>query len=456
MADDIKEIDIFNKYSQNNKFKIVMIGVLIAVVIITLFYFFAKSLFKYTVKFEADGGTIMGEEIEPIELGFLHKIEEPQNVKKEGFYLDYWSKDKNLGTPFKFGTRIWNNTTLYAKWEVGYALVLNFGAGEENEDLSLKDLKMLYEDYLKPGSTDELPVVYNTNQNSKHYGEQLLWYENSECAGEPILEKSYVLTENIQLYGKWFDTEASKFTVDNGTLIRYEGYCRNIILPNTINKIKDIEPNRFIYGTSDQLNDQAGVYHSAFQNVVGNLNTIYINSEMVELGDCAFRGCYALERVEFRGNNIETIGAYAFADCDNLREFTIPEKVTKIDTYCFYGTDNLNRVIVGNNVTTIEDCAFLNSGLIEIDLPNVDYIGKLGFGGCNRLQKVIFRNYTVITTNVTDTTLTETNNNVFFGTASNGASADARLKIYVPEELLSIYKTTSNWQYYSDFFYGIE
>ena len=48
-----KEIDVFNRHERFSKLKVIGISLLIAVVIITALYFFAKTLFTYTVDYES-------------------------------------------------------------------------------------------------------------------------------------------------------------------------------------------------------------------------------------------------------------------------------------------------------------------------------------------------------------------------------------------------------------------
>lgn len=451
MGVEPKEVDVFRKYSKNNKLLIVLIAILIASVIVTAIYFFAKSLFKYTVTFELNGGYVYGVEDPTIELGFLQKIYTPK-AKKEGFYLESWYKDEGLTDTFKEGSRIWRDTTLYAKWEEGFAIRLNYAEGEENADLPIKDLKGLYEDYVKQGSTWSLPKVYNTNKNSVHYGEQLLWYDNPECTGDPFESGTYEVTENKDIYGKWFDTKEEKFDIDeNGTLNSYNGFSRHIILPSSVKSIRSIEYETFRQGFTDQ--QWGREYHSVFQNVLGDdegknsLRIIYLNKELESIGECAFRSCESLQKVVFLGENT-TIGDYAFDTCTSLKEINLPTTLTKIPKGCFKGAFNpVDRISFhfGNNITRIEDDAFLNSNLYSITLDNVSFIGQSAFSSCHYLTDVNLKYNQVITTNCVSSDVTT---GVFFDTYTSHEPSQ-HLKIIVPTALVSVYKTTYPWSLYS-------
>lgn len=464
-----KELDVFNRHERFQKLKTIGIASLIAIVVISAMYFLIKAIITYTVEYNLNGGYVYNTELEPSTLRFLQKVEEPKGVKKEGYYLEYWSRDKDLKSKFNFGTPIWNNMTLHVKWAEGFAVQLRFAEGEENSDLSSEDLKGLYEQYLKPGSDWTIPLVYNLNQDSKHYGEQLLWYDNEECTGEPFAIRTWLnLTQNVTIYGKWFDTDPDKFQVDeNGTLTRYLGYCNKVILPSGIKKIKDIDPERFTTGQSDQLNDQAGTYHSVWQNVmsdgVNGMKIIYLNADLEEIGDCAFKDCEALEQIKFKGDKVHTLGRNAFEKCTSLREFIFPKLVTSIPDYCFYDAfyykSDVHIELTLENVEAIGYQAFANSDLYSITLNNIEYIEFLAFGGCNQLHNFVINSDKLVTSNVTGGITTPEGypnpNGIFHGTYSLNPTLN-NLKIYIPTDLYESYLALDYWAMYADAIHTIE
>lgn len=60
------------------------------------------------------------------------------------------------------------------------------------------------------------------------------------------------------------------------------------------------------------------------------------------------------------GDNLETIGQYAFYGCRSLESITIPAKVQIIETYIFRYCSSLKKVEIANKsqLTDIEDYAF--------------------------------------------------------------------------------------------------
>ena len=75
-------------------------------------------------------------------------------------------------------------------------------------------------------------------------------------------------------------------------------------------------------------------------------------------------------------DNITSIGAYAFANC-NLENVTIPNSITSIGKGAF-SSNNLTNITIPNSVTTIEGSAFENNKLTSIKLP--DGISLISYG----------------------------------------------------------------------------
>ena len=471
MAELPREVDIFRKYTKHNKLITYILASIIAIVVVVTFYFIIKVVWTYTVSFETFGGTIVPD----AEYKFLQKVEEPEKVKKEGFYIEKWSTKKDLSDRFVFGTKLWRSMKLYVDWQPGYAVVLNFAENEENADLSTADLKLMYEQYVKPGSDWTLPAVYNLNENSAHYGERLVWYTDPNCTSAPIVDKTYTnLQENIPLYGKWFDIDENKFQVDeNGELQRYLGYAKNVILPSNVLKIKDIEPTKFIPGT-DQIHEQNAPNASAFRNVINTIEQIYLNKELVEIGSCAFRNCINLKNVEFLGDNVTRIGQYVFT-ATAIKKISLPMYLTTIEEYCFYGVKTLETVTLGENVQEIEASAFADCQNLEnVILHSAPQIGVRAFAYCDGHMKftinaedlatcyfdineqairedVLAKNPSATEKDISDAIAKKyRESNVFVGTASDIDSFRKYFKIYVPESMLDAYKDAYGWEMYSD------
>lgn len=93
------------------------------------------------------------------------------------------------------------------------------------------------------------------------------------------------------------------------------------------------------------------------------------------------------------GENVKSIGNYAFYDCSGLTSVKIPNSVTKIGKYAFYNCTNLTSIIIGDSVSDIDCYAFSNcSSLANIVIPkSVNNIGNYVFSGCSSLESIIFK-----------------------------------------------------------------
>lgn len=92
---------------------------------------------------------------------------------------------------------------------------------------------------------------------------------------------------------------------------------------------------------------------------------------LVKIDESAFEGI-AATNVEVT-ENVTAIGKRAFADCDNLREITIPATVTEIDDQAFEGCHDVK--VYGYpgteafRIAQLYDFTFVNLKRVEGDAP---------------------------------------------------------------------------------------
>ena len=81
-------------------------------------------------------------------------------------------------------------------------------------------------------------------------------------------------------------------------------------------------------------------------------------------------------------NGVKTIGNFAFANCRNLSDATLPDGLTKIGKKAFYNCNNLSDVTIPDSVTSIEYGAFSDcKNITSITIPaGVTSIGEYAFG----------------------------------------------------------------------------
>ena len=79
---------------------------------------------------------------------------------------------------------------------------------------------------------------------------------------------------------------------------------------------------------------------------------------VTDIGDYAFSGCHSLTTLSL-GENIKTIGSYAFYDCTQITgSVTIPQSVTSIGPCAFAYCTSLKNITIPEKVKTIEPYTF--------------------------------------------------------------------------------------------------
>ena len=83
-----------------------------------------------------------------------------------------------------------------------------------------------------------------------------------------------------------------------------------------------------------------------------------MHAAVTEIAEEAFRGWTSLREVVFEpGSQLETVGAYAFADTA-LENFTAPISLRRIDAGAFVNCRNLREAMLNEGLQYIGDSAF--------------------------------------------------------------------------------------------------
>ncbi len=121
-----------------------------------------------------------------------------------------------------------------------------------------------------------------------------------------------------------------------------------------------------------------------------NIKSVEIGNGVTTIGNYAFANCYDLTNVTIPGSVI-SIGSSAFDYCSSLAGVTIPYGVITIGDYAFTDCQKIPNLTLPDSVTTIGKSAFQNcSSLVSVTIPHsVISIGDYPFSGCYELTGIV-------------------------------------------------------------------
>ncbi len=246
-------------------------------------------------------------------------------------------------------------------------------------------------------------IMYDTNLDSTNIFDSLKYSEpirisvdikiSAVALSDGKIPSSVVTVE----YDRIGESEEDFYDINSlGYITEYYGSESDVIVPDVIKDtvVKGIGINAF-----------KGNRH--IQNVV-------LPDSCKKINASAFRECSSLVSVSGMGvtdiassifedssveniifPNLETIGAYAFSDCSNLRSVTL-SKVKEIGSYAFQNTTNI-KDIACNELTEMGMYVFSQSGITSFNAPKLSTIGNNAFIDCYNLVSVSAPELTVLT-----------------------------------------------------------
>ena len=119
------------------------------------------------------------------------------------------------------------------------------------------------------------------------------------------------------------------------------------------------------------------------------ITSVIIGNNVETIGYYAFRGCSDLTSVTISDSEA-IIEHAAFSYCSGLTSVSIPDSVTIIEDFAFAYCSSLMSVTIGNSVTRIWNSTFVGcSNLMSVTIPNsVISIEWDAFNGCSDLASV--------------------------------------------------------------------
>lgn len=187
---------------------------------------------------------------------------------------------------------------------------------------------------------------------------------NSLYALESSLGKNITIESLMKLFPDQITYKDHMYITKDHGLLKYDGKDANVEIPEEItwiapeafyrnetlknvklpSKITTIEENTF-YGCSE-------------------LEAVVIPDQVTMIGKSAFDECTVLKSVTF-GKSLKVIKDHAFASV-NIRNFTIPSGIQKIETGAFAGINQIGTVTFEGSTKYVAADAFMNSTGIKL------------------------------------------------------------------------------------------
>ncbi|MDR1405538.1 MAG: leucine-rich repeat domain-containing protein [Candidatus Methanoplasma sp.] len=172
-----------------------------------------------------------------------------------------------------------------------------------------------------------------------------------------------------------FESDSLRYTIndDNSTVtvVGYKGTLTDVSIPAAV-------ANGSTYNVT-AVGDKAFFVAGSPNKTI---RSVEIGENVTSIGSYAFGQLYIATSVTIPSGVI-SIGDHAFYDCDKLESVIIPNSVETIGEYAFAYCDVLSDVTLSSSLESIPEAAFQQTALTSIDIPDgVTSIGHSAFAFC--------------------------------------------------------------------------
>ncbi len=258
----------------------------------------------YTVHFETDGGTAVGDMVVSV-------IERSPSTEKKGYTFDGWYTDENFTEKVTFPYEVTRAQTLYAKWTQDIPAGITFTV---DADGVLTDAEGLTES----GMTVEIPSAVN-GIAVREIGQDV-FKDNKNIAvliiPDTVERLGYRVCSGCTALREVRLSSSLRVISDEA----FDG-CSSLQKVNFPSTLKEIRSDAFS-GTA--------------------LTEFTAPDSLTDIWGYAFKDCTALKSVEL--NNVRNLGSGAFMNCTALESVSLSDNMEKLNDHIFDGCASLARI----------------------------------------------------------------------------------------------------------------
>ena len=258
----------------------------------------------YTVHFETDGGTAVGDMIVSV-------IERSPSTEKKGYTFDGWYADENFAEKVTFPYEVTKAQTLYAKWTQNIPAGIMFTVDADGVLTGAEGLT-------ESGMTVEIPSVVN-GIAVREIGQDV-FKDNKNIAvliiPDTVERLGYRVCSGCTALREVRLSSSLRVISDEA----FDG-CSSLQKVNFPSTLKEIRSDAFS-GTA--------------------LTEFTAPDSLMDIWGYAFKDCAALKSVEL--NNVRNLGSGAFMNCTALESVSLSDNMEKLNDHIFDGCASLARI----------------------------------------------------------------------------------------------------------------
>lgn len=258
----------------------------------------------YTVHFETDGGTAVGDMIVSV-------IERSPSTEKKGYTFEGWYADENFTEKVAFPYEVTRAQTLYAKWTQNIPAGITFTVDADGVLTGAEGLT-------ESGMTVEIPSVVN-GIAVREIGQDV-FKDNKNIAvliiPDTVERLGYRVCSGCTALREVRLSSSLRVISDEA----FDG-CSSLQKVNFPSTLKEIRSDAFS-GTA--------------------LTEFTAPDSLTDIWGYAFKDCTALKSVEL--NNVRNLGSGAFMNCTALESVSLSDNMEKLNDHIFDGCASLARI----------------------------------------------------------------------------------------------------------------